>query len=142
MKKYLGSIILSLSLFLVGSFTSCTSTKDDSIVQNQLLVRMAEVEVDQAYLSEYLAILNDEARESMAKEAGVVAIFPMQLQNKPTSIRILEIYKDQASYEAHLGSQHFLFYKESTKEMVKGLKLVEHKVVDAAAMSSIFRKIN
>lgn len=141
MIQYLRLFLLSSAFLISGLFYSCSSKEEQDDSVDQMLVRLAEIEVDEAYLSEYLAILNDEARESMAKEDGVIAIFPMQLKDKTTSVRILEIYKDQASYEAHLQSAHFLFYKEGTKEMVKSLKLIEHQVVDKAAMSGIFKKI-
>lgn len=120
---------------------ACSSDKITHDEVDKLVVRMAEVEIDERYVAEYLAILNDEARESMRNEPGVLAIFPMQLKDRKTSVRILEMYKDEMSYEAHIQSPHFLYYKESTKEMVKGLKLIDHKIVDAGALPSIFKKI-
>ena len=94
-----------IAVTIIGSTLfqqSCTSEKKSILSKDNLIVRVAEIEVDGAYLSEYLGILNDEARESMAKEPGVLAIFPMQLDGNPTALRILEIYKDQESYESHV----------------------------------------
>jgi quinol monooxygenase YgiN len=37
----------------------------------------------------------------------------------------MEIYADQAAYEAHLKSSHFLKYKTATATMVRSLTLHE-----------------
>ena len=36
-----------------------------------------------------------------------------------------EMYADQAAYDAHLNTSHFVKYKTGTQEMVKSLVLVE-----------------
>ena len=72
-----------------------------------LLVRIAEVEIDSGYLEEYAALLKEEAEASVRLEPGVISIFPMFQKDKPTQIRILEIYASQAAYEAHLQTPHF-----------------------------------
>lgn len=106
-----------------------------------MMVRIAEIEILPEYLEEYKAILKEEAAASIKIEPGVIAIFPMYQQENRTQIRILEIYKDSAAYRSHLSTPHFKQYKESTLKMVKSLKLVDMKSIDAAAMAAIFRKL-
>ncbi|MBQ6139979.1 MAG: antibiotic biosynthesis monooxygenase, partial [Kiritimatiellae bacterium] len=55
-------------------------------------------------------------------------------------IRIVEIYRDEAAYKAHLASPHFRAYKEGTPHMIKSLKLVPMRPLDAEHMSLIFKK--
>ena len=56
-----------------------------------MLVRIAEIEVYEQYLDEYLAAAKNVVSESVAKEEGVICIFPMQVKDEPTTIRIVEI---------------------------------------------------
>jgi len=107
-----------------------------------MMVRISEIEILPQYLTEYNAILKEEAAASVAKEKGVVAIFPMSIKQQPTQIRIVEIYADSSAYQAHLKTPHFQHYKTTTLKMVKALKLVDMDTLDPNTMSAIFRKLN
>jgi quinol monooxygenase YgiN len=48
---------------------------------------------------------------------------------------IFEVYADQAAYEAHLKTPHFLKYKNGTKAMVRSLELMEVGPIALAAKS-------
>ena len=78
--------------------------------------------------------------ESVAKEPGVVCIFPMQKKESPTSIRIVEIYRSEEAYKEHLATPHFRKYKEGTPHMIKSLKLVPMRPLDVEHMNLIFKK--
>jgi quinol monooxygenase YgiN len=105
------------------------------------MIRIAELEIIPQYLTEYKTILQEEAAAAIAKEPGVIAIFPMAEAEHPTKIRILEIYADKAAYEAHLRTPHFLHYKTTTTKMVASLKLVEMDCLDFATMAQLFKKM-
>ena len=105
------------------------------------MIRVAEIEVDSAYLEEYQAILKEEAAASVKLEVGVIVIFPMYQKENPTQIRILEIYASKAAYKEHLTTPHFQKYKTTTLNMVKSLKLVEMEAIDEATMPLIFKKL-
>lgn len=108
--------------------------------QTETMVRVSEIEIVPRHLDEYKAILKEEAAASVRLEPGVIAIFPMYQKEYPTQVRILEIYANREAYESHLQTSHFQRYKTTTLRMVKSLKLVDMGVVDADAMSRIFRK--
>ena len=74
-----------------------------------LVVRIAEIEVHPEWLEAYLAAARDVGAESVAKEPGVVCIFPMQKKESPTSIRIVEIYRSEEAYKEHLASRDAAF---------------------------------
>lgn len=105
-----------------------------------MITRIAEIEVHPQLLKEYLAAAATVGAESVAKEPGVICIFPMQCQEAPHRIRIVEIYRDEAAYQAHLATPHFKKYKEGTLCMVKSLALVPMRPLDYPNMSQIFRK--
>jgi len=109
---------------------------------NNMIIRISEIEIDSSYLVEYNNILQIECMESVQKEPGVIAIFPMYQNEKPSQIRILEIYSNKSAYENHIKSPHFQNYKTSTLKMVKSLKLVDMKSLDPETMNKIFRKLN
>jgi quinol monooxygenase YgiN len=111
-----------------------------SAQQKIMMVRISEIEIDSMYLEEYKSILKEEAAASVKVEPGVIAIFPMFQKEKPTQIRILEMYDDKTSYEKHLKTPHFQKYKTSTLKMVKSLKLIDMGSIDEATIPLIFRK--
>ena len=121
----------------VQQTTEVMDTKDYS----QMLVRIAEIEVYEQYLDEYLAAAKNVGSESVAKEGGVICIFPMQVKDEPKTIRIVEIYRDETAYKAHLQTEHFLKYKQGTLHMVKSLRLVDTNPLAPEAMEQIFKKL-
>lgn len=108
-------------------------------LENQL-VRIAEIEVYPEWLDAYLAAARTVGAESVAKEDGVVCIFPMQRKESPTTIRIIEIYRDEESYKTHLQTPHFRAYKDGTPHMIKSLELVPMEPLDATHMNLIFKR--
>lgn len=129
----------SLPALLMATMLFCTTNV--SIAQRQdMLVRISEIEVYPHYLEEYKAILKYEAEASVRLEEGVIAIFPMFQKEDPTQVRILEMYKDEQAYQAHLKTKHFLEYKTTTLHMVKSLRLVDMDVLDPETMTAIFNK--
>lgn len=109
--------------------------------KKELVVRIAEIEVYPEYLKEYLDAARTVGAESVAKESGVICIFPMQKKETPNLIRIVEIYRDEAAYKEHLATPHFRAYKEGTPHMIKSLELVPMQPLDAEHMSLIFKKV-
>lgn len=103
-------------------------------------VRIAEIEVHPGWLEKYLEAARTVGAESVAKEPGVACIFPMQQKENPCTIRIVEIYRDEAAYKAHLATPHFRAYKEGTPHMIKSLSLVPMQPLDTEGMKLIFKK--
>lgn len=113
-----------------------------AIIENDMMVRISEIEIIPEFLEEYKSILKEEASASVKLEKGVIAIFPMFQQKNPTQIRIVEMYADKEAYQFHLQTPHFQQYKTSTLKMVKSLKLIDMESLDKESMSNIFEKIN
>ena len=103
-------------------------------------VRIAELEILPEWLDAYLEAAGTIGAESVAKEPGVICIFPMQMKESPTSIRIVEIYRREEAYKEHLATPHFRKYKEGTPHMIKSLELVPMRPLDVEGMKTIFRK--
>jgi quinol monooxygenase YgiN len=141
--------LFALLALASAALAACTTTvgpvapSSKSTTQDPgMLVRLSELEIEPAFLSEYLSILQEEAAASTQLEPGVISIFPMQWQETPTQIRILEVYASRAAYEAHLQTPHFKHYKTATVHMVKFLRLVDMTALDPGTMRVIFRKLD
>jgi Uncharacterized conserved protein len=109
--------------------------------QNEMMVRIAEIEIDSNFLKEYIEILQEESSASVKLEPGVISIFPMFQKDNPTQIRLLEIYANKEAYESHLKTPHFQKYKTTTLKMVKSLRLIDMSAIDPATMNEIFSKL-
>ena len=105
-----------------------------------MIVRIAEIEVYPQYLQEYLAFANEVDRLSVEREPGVICLYPMQSVEDSCQIRILEIYASEEAYQQHLKTPHFQKYKQGTLHMVKDLKLPTMKPLDPETMKLIFKK--
>jgi quinol monooxygenase YgiN len=134
-------ILRAGTVALAGTVGCASPQKPPRTATEGMLIRLSEIEVEASWLSEYLPILREEAVASVRLEPGVIAIFPMQQQESPTQIRVLEVYATRAAYEAHLQTPHFKHYKTATLQMVKALRLMDMTAVDLLAMSPIFRKV-
>ena len=106
----------------------------------ELIVRIAEIEVNEGYLEQYLAAAHNVGTKSVETEPGVICIFPMQVKEQPNTIRIVEIYRNQEAYQSHLQTPHFLEYKQGTLHMVKSLKLVDTNPLAPESMPLIYKK--
>lgn len=118
------------------------SQPTNPVIEPDMMLRIAEIEIFSEFLEEYTTILKEEAAASLNIEQGVIAIFPMCQKENPTQIRLVEIYASHAAYEAHLQTAHFQQYKTTTLSMIKSLKLIDMKTLDPETMSLIFKKVN
>jgi len=124
-----------------NTLRNAISKPANPVTEPDMMVRISEIEIVPEQLNAYNAILKEEAAASVAKEPGVLAIFPMSMKEQPNQIRIIEIYADSSAYQSHLKTPHFQHYKTSTLKMVKSLKLVDMNALDQQAMLEIFKKL-
>ena len=90
-----------------------------------MIVRIALLQVDPGRLDAYKALLSEEVEASVRLEPGVLFLFAVSVRGSPAKVRVIEGYADQAAYEAHLMTSHFLKYKVGTADMVRSLRLIE-----------------
>lgn len=142
-RKFIKYVCTVAGAAMLTGCVSCgvaTLQGNDAGEGNKLVVRIAEIEVHPEWLEAYLAAAGTVGAESVAKEPGVICIFPMQKKESPTSIRIVEIYRSEEAYKAHLATPHFRAYKEGTPHMIKSLELVPMHPLDPEHANGIFRK--
>ena len=111
------------------------------VIQSDMMVRIAAIEIVPEYLEQYKAILKDQSSVSLKIEPGVISIFPMYQQDDPTILKLVEIYANKEAYDLHIKSEHFQKYKTTTLKMVKSLELIEMGAISPEAMPLIFEKL-
>ncbi len=89
------------------------------------IIRLSKVEVDPAYLDEYLKFATEVGEISLRTEAGVLTMYAVQEKGNPCNITILETYASQEAYRSHIATAHFQKYKQGTLHMVKNLRLLD-----------------
>ena len=109
--------------------------------EDTMLVRIAEIEIHPEYLEAYLTAATEIQQKSLAEEPGVLCLFPNQMKEDSTQIRILEIYASQQAYQHHIQTAHFQKYKQGTLHMVKSLKLQDLTPLATETMSKIFKRL-
>ena len=112
-----------MSLFTASALMPKVSA--EAPAKDMRVIRLAELTIDPVQLETYTAELKREIEDSIRIEPGVLTLYAVAIKGHPEQLRILEIYRDQAAYEAHLDTPHFKRYKSKTQGMVKSLKLME-----------------
>lgn len=96
------------------------------------MVRIAKIKVDPLQLDNYKAALNEQMNAAMKEEPGVLSYYAVADKKDPSNITILEMYADTTAYQLHIHTPHFLKYKETVKDMVLALELIDVSVVGIA----------
>lgn len=112
---------------------SLLATSLSSIAQSsQQMVRLAKIEVDPNQLEVYNNALKEQMQVAIKKEPGVLTYYAVAEKTAPHRITILEIYADSSAYLSHIKTAHFLKYKETVKDMVKSLELIDVSIIGVA----------
>jgi len=93
--------------------------------QQHRMVRMARIVVDSNQLDAYKAALKEGIETAVRVEPGVLTLFAVYEKDHPTHVTVLEVYASEEAYHAHLQTPHFKKYKETVKDMVRSLELLD-----------------
>lgn len=116
--------------FLISFFVIMFLTTTKLNAQEQVkLYRIAKIKVDSSQLKEYIIALQEQMNTAIELEPGVLSYTAVSDKKDPTSITILEIYANKESYHSHILTPHFKKYKETVKNMVLSLELVDMNLV-------------
>ena len=100
--------------------------------EKKQMVRLAKIKVDPLQLEKYNAALKEQMTTAVRVETGVLTYYAVADKSDPTSITILEIYADTEAYKSHIETTHFKKYKETVKDMVKSLELIDVTLIGFA----------
>jgi len=128
---------IKIAGFLAGLVLMLTASEQAS-AQNaapppqQPMVRIARIIIDSNQLEAYKAALKEGVETAVRVEPGVLTLFAAYEKDHPTHVTVFEVYADEQAYKAHLQTPHFKKYKETTKDMVKSLELIDMSPIGLA----------
>lgn len=96
------------------------------------MVRLAKIKVDPFQVDKYNIALKEQMTTAVRIEPGVLTYYAVADKSDASNITILEIYADTAAYKLHIETTHFKKYKETVKNMVKSLELVDVNLISSA----------
>src|SRR6478735_2339761 len=117
--RYQKMVITFLTTMLMILSYNTTSAQ-----QKEWVVRLAKIEVNNAYLDQYKAAVEEHTKAAIKAEPGVLTLYAMYEKEHPNRVTVLEIYANEDAYQSHLKTPHFLKYKTGTLKMVKSLELI------------------
>lgn len=92
-----------------------------------MLAVCVDFEVDPASLAAFLPLMQKNAAESLANEAGCHQFDITQDPQNLTKIFLYELYDDAAAFETHKQGSHYLEFNEATSGMItaKSVRLLQ-----------------
>ena len=114
---------------ILAAFIIMLSTTKQAAAQK---VRVARIIIDSNQLDAYKAALKEGVETAVRVEPGVITLFAAYEKNNPTHVTVFEVYADEKAYQAHLQTPHFKKYKETTKDMVRSLELIDMSPIGLA----------
>ena len=83
-----------------------------------MLVVHVEFGIDPAQLDQFLLLMQDNARDSLALEPGCRQFDINQDSRNPASIMLYELYDDAAAFDVHRAMPHYLAFIAATDSMI------------------------
>lgn len=100
--------------------------------ESKQMVRLAKIKIDLSQLEKYNTALKEQMVTAVRDEPGALAYYAVADKDDPTIITILEIYADTNAYNSHIQTAHFKKYKNTVKDIVKSLELVDVHLIGSA----------
>lgn len=121
MKNIFQSTFL-VSIFILASLTIKAQN-------NNTMYRIAKIKVDTKQLGQYKAALQEQMNAAIQLEPGVLSYTAVADKKDASSITIFEVYANLEAYQSHILTPHFKKYKETVKDMVLSLELIDTELV-------------
>lgn len=121
MKRILLSTLFIGLLILISS----NSNAQDS----NKMYRIAKIKVAASQLEQYTSALKEQMNTAIKLEPGVLSYNVVADKRDATQITILEVYANVEAYQSHILTPHFKKYKETVKDMVLSLELIDTELV-------------
>ncbi len=94
------------------------------------LVILVEFEIRAGAMQQFLPLMLDNARTSLAREPGCRRFDVLTAPAGPDSVTLYEIYDDVEAFRAHCASEHFRRFDRDTAAMVEHKRVVELRFVE------------
>ena len=96
---------------------------------NNRMYRTAIIKIDPNKLEQYKTALLEQMNTAIKLEPGVLSYTVVADKKDLSSITIMEVYMNLEAYQAHILTPHFKKYKETVKDMVSSLTLIDTEFI-------------
>ena len=80
----------------------------------------ASIRIKEGHREPFIEAMLDDARDSVKDEPGCLRFDLIQDGGDPNKIWLYEVYKDEAAFEAHLQTPHFIKWRDTVKDWIEG----------------------
>ena len=94
------------------------------------MYRIAKIKVDINQLEQYQLALKEQMNTAIKLEPGVLSYTVVADKKDPSLITIMEVYANLEAYQSHILTSHFKKYKDSVKNMVLSLELIDTDLIE------------
>ncbi len=122
MNKNIFSVILIFGILILSGVESKAQKSSN-------MYRIAKIKVDENQLENYKFTLQEQMNAAIKLEPGVLSYTVVADKKDATSITIFEVYANLDAYQSHILTPHFKKYKETVKDMVLSLELIDTDLV-------------
>lgn len=119
--------IILTTLFLSICNLFCLNTYAQA--QNDMY-RIAKIKVDVNQIEQYKSALKEQMNAAIKLEPGVLSYTVVADKKDASLITILEVYANLEAYQSHILTPHFKKYKDTVKNMVLSLELIDTELVE------------
>lgn len=114
----------------------CTLISFNSNAQNaNIMYRIAKIKVDGNQLEQYKVALKEQMNTAIKVEPGVLSYTVVADKKDSSLITIMEVYANQEAYQSHILTPHFKKYKDTVKDMVLSLELIDTELIERVQKS-------
>ena len=114
-------------LFLIIASFFCFETNAQA---KDNMYRIAKIKVDTNQLELYKSALREQMNTAIKVEPGVLSYTVVADKNDASLITIMEVYANLDAYQSHILTPHFKKYKETVKNMVLSLELIDTELIE------------
>jgi quinol monooxygenase YgiN len=124
-------------LFFLAIVLVCLSGASMAQPTSSRYIRLAELQIDPAQLEAFAVATREVGQASVRLEEGCLALYAVADKDNPALVRVFEIYRDPAAYQAHLQTPHFKKFRATTDTMVTSRKLMDVTPVSLATKPGV-----
>lgn len=117
-----------LSTLFLGISTLISFNSNAQFKNN--MYRIAKIKVDGNQLEQYKAALKEQMNTAIKVEPGVLSYTVVADKKDASLITIMEVYANLEAYQSHILTPHFKKYKDTVKDMVLSLELIDTELIE------------
>ena len=100
------------------------------------MYRIAKIKVDVNQIEQYKSALKEQMNAAIKLEPGVLSYTVVADKKDASLITIMEVYANLEAYQSHILTPHFKKYKDTVKNMVLSLELIDTELVERVHKSN------